>query len=267
MDGPGSSNPPVLRGNGRWPRDIKKGWPRIVAEGDSWFDFQFGSTLADPPRVDLLDNLNADHQYAIWRVSKAGDTLANMVSGKEMDKTLKAVTSKGAKIFLFSAGGNDVLGGPLDWHLRQKGAEGGAVKLKELRVHIASLEAPFRSMIDKVTDASPGTQVFLHGYDYAIPSGKAVIKFFNLKVGPWMKPVLLRKGYADLAEQRDIIRIFVDELNDMLAKLAKKSKHCNYINCRGAVVDNQWHDEIHPKPKGFREVANRFESAIRPFVP
>jgi hypothetical protein len=266
MDGPGTPNHPILRGNGRWPRDIKKVWPRIVAEGDSWFDFQFGGTLTDPPRIDLLDNLNANHKYAIWRVSKAGDTLANMVSGKEMEKTLKAVKTKGAKIFLFSAGGNDVLGGPLDWHLRKKGSQGGAVKLTELRTHIASLESPFRSMIEKVTDAAPGIRVFLHGYDYAIPSGKTVIKFFDLKIGPWMRPVLEAKGYMDPDEQREIIKVFVNELNEMLGKLAKKTKQCTYIDCRGAVADNQWHDEIHPSFKGFRAVAARFEDAIRPFV-
>ena len=266
MPGPGAPTQPILRGNARWTEDIKKGWPRIVAEGDSWFDFQIGGFLSNPPRNDLLDNLNTNHKYAVWRVSKAGDTLANMVSGKEMPKTLKAVSSKGAKIFLFSAGGNDVLGGPLDWHLRPKGAAGGPVKLTELRTHIEALESPFRSMIEKVTNAATGIRVFLHGYDYAIPSGKSALTFFNLKIGPWMKPVLAAKGYTDPQEQRDIIKIFVDELNSMLRKLAKNEKRCTYIDCRDAVADNQWHDEIHPNPKGFAAVAKRFEDAIRPFV-
>ena len=237
-----------------------------MAEGDSWFDFQFGSTLTDPPRVDLLDNLNANHKFAVWRVSKAGDTLANMVSGKEFERTRKALASKGGRFFLFSAGGNDILGGPLDWHIRRKGEAGGPVKLTELRTHVASLRPAFRTMIEKAVATAPGIHVFLHGYDYAIPSGKSVIKFFNLKIGPWMKPVLVNKGYTDLKEQRKIIAIFIDELNDMLKKLGKGVSNCTYVDCRGAVADNQWHDEIHPNSKGFAQVAKRFHAAIEPFL-
>ena len=266
MPGSGPPTQPPKRGNQLWKEDTAKGWPRIVAEGDSWFDFQFGAFMGSQPRIDLLDNLRTNHEYAIWRVSKAGDTLTNMVSGKQMEQTLKAVSTKGAKFFLFSAGGNDILGGPLDWHLRPKGTGGGPVKLTELRTHIESLESPFRSMIDKVTDAATGIRVFLHGYDYAIPSGKSVLKFFNLKIGPWMKPVLVAKGYTDPQEQRDIIKIFLDEFNSMLRKLANKTKRCTYIKCLGAVQDDQWHDEIHPNPKGFGAIAKRFEDAIRPFV-
>jgi hypothetical protein len=44
---------------------------RIVAEGDSWFDYPVG--------LDILDHLRRDYRYDIFKVAESGDTLENMV--------------------------------------------------------------------------------------------------------------------------------------------------------------------------------------------
>lgn len=45
----------------------------VVAEGDSWFDY--------PPHRDILDHLVDLYGWRVRRLSRAGDTLENMVLG------------------------------------------------------------------------------------------------------------------------------------------------------------------------------------------
>ena len=72
--------------------------PVIVSEGDSWFQY--------PLRlVDIIDHLSAE--YAIRSLDAAGDTLQNMF---EEGEYIEAIQETGASVFLFSGGGNDVLG-------------------------------------------------------------------------------------------------------------------------------------------------------------
>src|SRR5262249_29900057 len=54
----------------------------LVAEGDSWFDYKpsflEGVPVINPGR-DLLGHLQAMGRFSVFRVSKAGDTMENMV--------------------------------------------------------------------------------------------------------------------------------------------------------------------------------------------
>src|SRR3954453_11811089 len=88
----------------------------LVAEGDSWFDYA--------PGIDILDHLTK-LGHAIAKVAKAGDSLENMVFGTEydsnfsrrpnpLDHTIRLMNDEGAKILLFSGGGNDVAGDELE---------------------------------------------------------------------------------------------------------------------------------------------------------
>ena len=74
--------------------------PIIVSEGNSWFQFPI---ILD----DVIDQL-ISKGYAVRSLDAAGDTLDNMI---ETGEYLDALTQTGASVFLFSAGGNDILGG------------------------------------------------------------------------------------------------------------------------------------------------------------
>ena len=96
---------------------------RIVAEGDSWFDY--------PVELDILDHLKRDYRYEIFKVAEAGDALENMVYGTEfasnfsrrmppIETTLSAIEQYQPKVSLFSGGGNDIAGSELTSYLSHK---------------------------------------------------------------------------------------------------------------------------------------------------
>src|SRR5688572_3018285 len=73
--------------------------PRIIAEGDSWFSLPFVTTA-----IDALQRQGHD----IRNLAKAGDTLENMLQKRQYVPHLQ---TRQVTHFLFSGGGNDVLGG------------------------------------------------------------------------------------------------------------------------------------------------------------
>ena len=62
--------------------------------------------------------------------------------------------------------------------------------------------------------------------------------------------------------QRRIIREIVDRMNGALQMIADDSSQIHLIDCRTAVPDDQWHDELHPTDVGYTAVANRFREVI-----
>lgn len=83
---------------------------KIIAEGDSWFDYM--------PGTDLMDCLKNLFDYDIDNYATAGDTLENMIFGTRINKNFQRVTPQietvllriqqvQPKVFLFSGGGND----------------------------------------------------------------------------------------------------------------------------------------------------------------
>ena len=79
----------------------------IIAEGDSWF--RLPNVIMPPTLIDLLQQ---DDGYAITNMAHWGDTLAEMAQAGQFWPPL---VSGQADTFLFSAGGNDVLGGEAGW--------------------------------------------------------------------------------------------------------------------------------------------------------
>src|SRR5438132_4713609 len=88
--------------------------PKIVAKGDSWFDYL--------PGLDVIKLLECDYGYDIENLSQAGDTAANMAWGTDIhrnfsprlppqiEETVSVVKKTKPKFVLFSAGGNDIAG-------------------------------------------------------------------------------------------------------------------------------------------------------------
>ena len=68
--------------------------------------------------------------------------------------------------------------------------------------------------------------------------------------------------------QRAIIAVLIDRLNRTLETLANQfSNTVFYVDCRGAVADARWHDELHPTNDGYASVAERFAQVIDAAVP
>jgi lysophospholipase L1-like esterase len=250
---------------------------KIVAEGDSWFDFK-PSWLQNPLKGDLLGQLNRMPEFNIYRVGKAGDTIENMIYGTDYDReyspepsqlerTLEAITRHQPRALLFSGGGNDIVGDELAGYLNHASSSAGAANLLRLehvrfvfRTYIAQA---LRELIRQIRETRPGTPIFLHGYDYAIPTGKGVIRIPPgwTFVGPWLRPAFAAKRIS-LELATGIVRQLTNEFNEMQIELADSLPDVHHIDLRGTLTADDWSDELHPTPTGFGKVAERFKSAI-----
>ena len=220
--------------------------PVIVSEGDSWFQFP---VLLD----DTIDHL-IKRGYAVRSLDAAGDTLDNMIKQAEY---LQAIVQTGASVFLFSAGGNDVLGGgALADHLLEfdpaRSPADHVLPSYEglLDTAIAGYDKVLRSV-----EALPGDILMLcHGYDKPIPNK-----------GKWLGKPMEKRKIVDKAFQKRITDELIDRFNARLKALIGSFKNARYLDMRGRVGPKpvRWHDELHPTNNAYRSVADTFDVAIK----
>lgn len=243
------------------------GGERLVAEGDSWFDFL--------PGTDLIDCLESQEGYRIDSFARAGDTLENMIFGSRVDgsgvavdppinRVLEQVAAIRPRVLLFSGGGNDVAGDEFATYLNH--ADSG---LPVLREHVAdqmigTFGRYLERLLDKVAAHSPRTRVLTHGYGHALPSGRGAGIFGIAFAGPWLLPALLQKGVRDGGLRREVVRQMIDRYNTMLQGLeARRPDRLLYVDLRGEIADEDWRDELHLKNSAYRRCARRIADRIR----
>ena len=219
--------------------------PIIVSEGDSWFQY--------PLRLqDVIDHLSVD--YAIRSLDAAGDTLQNMF---EEGEYIDAIQETGASVFLFSGGGNDVLGGGnLKEHLRDFDPALSAEQhllpsFRQLTDHaIALYDRIFRSVEDLPGDIL----TICHGYDRPIPNN-----------GKWLGRPMVERGINDPGFQVAIVKVMIDRFNSKLKLLADTFSNVTYLDVRGVVgaQPSRWDDELHPTSVAYGDVAARFRAEIQ----
>lgn len=166
---------------------------RGIAEGNSWFDY-LPAWAEDPTRGDLINQLNlytedGERKFNIFRVAEAGDTVENMVFGHNLDqnsrpkenqleKILRLIKEYKPSFFLFSGGGNDIVGETLDSLVNHSALEDnlGLIRTENFDYILNKVfKTIFEFLINQITQANPDIHIFIHGYGHAIPNGKPVI--------------------------------------------------------------------------------------------
>lgn len=223
---------------------------RIVSEGDSWF--QYPILLED-----TIDQLMGD--YAIYSLDAAGDTLQNMDLQAEF---VEAIRAERPDVFLFSGGGNDVLGGGnLQTHLHQFDANLTPEQhiLPSFEVQLRQCLTLYRQILARALGARPGLQVLIHGYDRPIPR----------KDGRWLGKPMISRGITDPGLQKVIAGILIDRFNDAIAQLAGQFPGVTYVDQRGVVgrSPDAWHDELHPTDETYAKVADQFRDHLNRISP
>ncbi|MEL6599326.1 MAG: D-Ala-D-Ala carboxypeptidase family metallohydrolase [Pseudomonadota bacterium] len=234
----------------RWRREskfikrIEGGYdgPVLVSEGDSWF--QYPLLLKD-----TIDHLT--RPYAIKSLGAAGDLLERMVRKREY---LGALEETGAPILLLSGGGNDLCaGGALADHLEEfrKGKLPGDYLLPSYQGLIDEALGNYETIFTDVARHYPDVTILCHGYDYPIPNN-----------GQWLGNPMKTRGIKDKGLQKAIADEMMNIFNRGLRRLADRMAHVEYLDLRGVVGDDRWHDELHPIDEGYRDVAQVFEAKI-----
>ena len=220
--------------------------PIIVTEGDSYFQYPF---ILD----DIVDNLI--ELYAVRSLGAAGDELAEIISNNEYTSVIKEVD---ADFFLISGGGNDMLGsGRLKRFLHEY--EPGMTpaqlihrqRFEQFKLNITQ---HYDSLFSQLTNQFPRLRILCHGYDYALPRSG----------GKWLGRPLQERG-VPRELHNSIIRILIDEFNDILEEAQKRyPARVFHVDIREQIGPNQnsWHDELHPKNPGYKRAAKQFQEII-----
>ncbi len=242
----------------------------IVATGDSWFNYPltgnipFGTT---DTIAELRDQL-ADGTVML-NLAVAGDPTTEVLGVTKRNRLIRALTQQKAPVdaILFSGGGDDFAGDLFRFWL----AEGSPDMAPEQALSpvfdniLAIVAYGYRDLIALRDAVVPNAKIFVHGYDYAWPTGKGV-DWAGL--GPWLYPSLHDRGWmtdtspAQLTRGRAIVRMMLDRFGTVLDGLA--SDTVKVVPTKGVLGDNPdaWANELHPNPAGFRAVAARFAAAL-----
>jgi len=240
----------------RWRRNQKykrrmRNWNgvRMVAEGDSWFQYPF--LLKDT--IDQL--VDRDHfEYAIYGLSEAGDLLSNIV---REDEITEAVDDKDPHVLLISGGGNDMVGDERiatmvhPFTANRKAEDYPNEKFEDFLNELGRL---YRGLFNRVLSNKPHLKIICHGYDNAIP--------FN---GPWLGKPLAKQKITNKTLQHKIVTEMIRRFNELLHQVAAEyAGSVYYVDCRELIgTRSKWHDELHPKNEGFFKVAELFDETIK----
>lgn len=234
-------------------------WPVLISEGDSWFSYPLQRNV-----IDVLDT-KAGRRLSLLRLERSGDELLTILSGKQKAKLRRQLKRYPVQALLLSGGGNDVV----EYHLLtlltdkeppSRPWEQCIIK-ERVQQRLRQLELAFQELINIRDDVNPTCTIYIHGYDWAIPTGKGV-KVGPFRGGPWLKPFLEKRKITDPADQRRVIRWMIDRFNESQKRLAESNAKVVYIDCRGVVGEHQWHNELHPNNAGFRLVSARFIESL-----
>lgn len=238
------------RRNRKYRRRIKN-WTgvKVVAEGDSWF--QYPLLLKDT--IDQL--IDREHfEYAIYGLSEAGDLLSNII---REDEITEAIEKENPDVFLISGGGNDMVG---NGRMGTLVHEFAANRLPEnypndkFELFLGELEDLYRGLFTRLLADRPHLKIMCHGYDNAIPQN-----------GPWLGKPLAQRGITDKVLQRQIVAAMIGRFNDRLKTIIEDFAGSVYhVDCQRLIgTKSKWHDELHPKNDGYFKVAQKFDEVIK----
>lgn len=238
-------------------------WPVIISEGDSWFSFPIHANT-----IDHLDEM-AGHEISLLRLEASGDKALRIIGGKQKAKLAKYLKRYPVQALLFSGGGNDVVGEDLLSLLNQR--EPGMTWRQCINDITASarfdlLKSAYLDLVHLRNENRPDCKIYVHGYDWAIPSGKGAGVLWGLKVGPWMKPYLVTKGVTDPVDQGHIIRWLLASFHEILETIAQEPDVV-LVPTLGTLSATEWNDELHPTRKGFEKIAGKFRAELHKQFP
>jgi len=247
----------------------RDGLTRLLTEGDSWFDY--------PPHPNIVDWLEAEGHWAIKRLEKSGDTVANMASDTNLSVLRSIARREKPTCILLSGGGNDLFvpipeSSDLKWIFRllldfdstKTAAEHLSPTVWDMKR--TEIRLAYVRLIDALGSFAP---IVIHGYDYLIPSGERA-KYDGFRVsGPWILPSMRAHNIVDPSFQREILRVLIDGFNQVLEALERAfPTSVIYVDLRGTLDPNHdWMNEIHPTEQGFRMVEQKLAAAIRTRLP
>lgn len=268
------------------PPDLNAFYPRILAEGDSWFSV--GSHKAQ----NLIRNLNFDRHACVVSLAYPGDTGAAMANAlptghRRMDLWMSEFggfvadpSSEEYHAILLSAGGNDLIDAlpallklGVDYTTANPAQPQRLVNSTALAQFDAFLSTNIRRLVNFVRDSagpSRDAPIIMHTYDYATPNN-APAQMGPIQVGPWMYPHLVARTMP-ASLWIPLSDYLLKHLADTLTGLAGPDMpEFHVVRTLGTVTraalgatgeSGDWENEIHLTARGYRKVANKVAAKV-----
>lgn len=237
----------------------------ILAIGDSWFWYPF-------PGGSLLNQIGpvvAAGQHTILAMGYNGAEIYDYVQGKYRSFVKLALEHHGqglSAVFL-SGGGNDFAGfNDLRPLLASDCSKAKTAKAcfrpgngdHTINWLMQKTGEHYTALIGQIFVHTPAeAKVFVHNYDYALPSGKGVLGT------NWLKPALV-DARVPAKLRHPCIKYLIDQFTKVLEDLAGKNpRRIHLVDSRNTLARADWANELHPKPGGFKKIAvQRWKPAL-----
>jgi hypothetical protein len=237
----------------------------MLAHGDSWFDYPLAGNNLSFEDTDVIAQLRTmgNPNPIILNLSHYGDSSSTEMSWPKQQRIIDALREPANWIdgkpdaILFSGGGDDIAGDQFCIYLNTAPAIPG-LNAERFNKALQGVEASYLDLLDLRDRQAPDVRVFAHCYDFGIPNGR-----HPDCVGPWLKPSLDFNGWHDLTQAAEIVREALVRFKQFLGEIQQASSKFSLIDTQGALTANDWANELHPFPDGFKKIANRFLTALR----
>ena len=234
--------------------------PRVLADGDSWFDYP-KILLTGGAVIDHLEDISG---VKILNTAHYGDSVQELLGVEKRRRIESLLKDPGFDVLLFSGGGNDVVGDQFCLWLKPNtgGDAESAVDTVRLQEILGIVEGGYRDLIGIRDRCAPDCWIVTHAYDFPQASKKGVCG-----VGPWLKPSLDYRGWKDAAGQFAIAKMVLSKFNKLLVALereqASAGKNFLHVRTQGTLNPRtDWANEIHPNAAGFAKIAWAFSMAL-----
>jgi len=240
----------------------------LFADGDSWFDYPLPA-LARNDVITSIGN-HGKPQPIILNLAHYGDEARDDLGVEQrlrIQDNLKDADNGTFDAILFSGGGNDTVGNQFCLWLQDYAAgmtPPQGINLPRLDDVLGVVRSAYEDLITVRDLVAPQCPLFIHAYDFAIPSGVGVCDDI---IGPWLKPSLDYRGWTDKPTATQVVKEFLLKFRGMLTQIAAAHKNVVFVETQGTLAPEEWANELHPTPPGFDKIAVKFLTALRTVFP
>jgi hypothetical protein len=239
----------------------------LLAQGDSWFDYPLDGnslTFSDTDIIAQLCGMGTTNPVIV-NVAHHGDAATAEMSLPKQQRMIALLQdpanwlSQGKPdAILFSAGGNDIVGDQFCIWLDDAMSSTSGLNQQRFGEALGMVEACYQDLFEFRDRHAQGIPIFAHCYDFPIPNG-----VHPACVGPWLQPSLAFTNWGP-ADGLRICRQALLAFKAMLSRLESDPSNLFFlVDTQGVLLAEDWANELHPYPGGFRKLADRFITTLR----
>lgn len=242
---------------------------KVLAEGDSWFAFPRKFFLFGK-NSNIVHCLGDKPDIVIYSSSDNGDEAVAMMSGEQKLSLMKRISHSNYDVIIFSGGGNDLVGRyDFGFYLNPMTGNDWRTCIDDGRLNrkLNQISSCYEELIERSMEFSDkkNIKIITHTYDYAIPSkeGFELFDIFPMSES-WMYPYLKQLKIDNPEDQKNIVKYMLTKFQETLLPLQEKYAGTFYVvKTQGTLKADQWRNEIHPTPDGFKIISEMIYKKIK----